>query len=99
MSDRLQLHELLESIAENVYYQPPESAKMSFPAIVYFADNINKRYANDDSYLVRNVYGVTVIDKNPESEIANRIIKLPKCRFDRHYVASNLHHFVFTLYF
>lgn len=101
MSERLKVHEFLETIAgnKNVYYQPPETVKMKYPAIVYFTDNINKRYADDGSYLLRKMYGITVIDKDPESEIADKLMILPKCRFERHYVSSNLHHFVFTLYF
>ena len=33
------------------YFQPPESVKMSYPAIVYSLDDIDKTYANDGVYL------------------------------------------------
>ena len=33
------LHEVLGS--DNVYYQPPESVKMKYPAIVYTRDSID----------------------------------------------------------
>ena len=37
MANRLDLQALLEDLlgSRNVYYQPPESVKMNYPAIVY----------------------------------------------------------------
>ena len=43
MDSRLKLQELLEKLLEskNVYYQPPESKKMEYPAIKYSVDKID----------------------------------------------------------
>lgn len=42
MASRLNLQTFLEEILEsrNVYFQPPESVKMKYPAIVYALDDI-----------------------------------------------------------
>lgn len=90
------LHEVLGS--DNVYYQPPETVKMQYPAIVYALDGIENVHANDGVYLNRYRYSVTVIDKSPDSSIADKISLVPKCRFNRHYTKDNLNHYVFTLY-
>lgn len=82
-----------------MYFQPPASVKMQYPAIVYERSDIQTVYANNDSYLQPLQYSVTVIDKNPDSNIVTRVSKLPYCRFDRHFAADNLNHDVFTLYF
>ena len=39
---RLELHEILCTIlgSRNVYFQPPESIKMNYPAIVYGLDDM-----------------------------------------------------------
>lgn len=99
MMTRLELHEILcEALgSRNVYFQPPESIKMKYPAIVYSRSDISNTYADDTSYLTSKEYLITVIDKDPDSEIPDRISKLPLCRFDRHYTADNLNHDVFTI--
>jgi hypothetical protein len=40
-----------------------------------------------------------VIDRNPDSELPDKVIELPLCKFDRFYTADNLNHTVFTLFF
>ena len=101
MSTRLELHELLCEIlgSEHVYFQPPESIRMQYPAIVYSRDDIENEPANNKPYIQSTVYNVIVIDADPDSEIVDRISKLPMCIFDRYYAADNLNHDSFTLYF
>lgn len=44
-------------------------------------------------------YQVTVIYRNPDSEIPSKIALLPMCSHERHYTKENLNHDVFNLYF
>ena len=101
MPNRLDLHELLCEVlgSRNVYFQPPESVKLVYPAIVYELSNINNRYANDEVYMQADSYTITFISKSPDSEIVRMLSKLPTCRFDRGFVSNNLYHKVFTLYY
>jgi hypothetical protein len=101
MSSRLELQTLLENIlgSANVYFQPPESIKMRYPAIVYGLSDIKNVYANDGVYLSKRKYSVTVIDANPDSLIVGYVASLPTSWFERHYEAGNLNHDVFTLNF
>ena len=50
---RLELHELLCGLlgSRHVYFQPPESVKMRYPAIVYNLDYIENKHADDGVYL------------------------------------------------
>ncbi len=98
---RLVLHEKLKAIlgSENVYYQPPETVNIRYPAIVYSRSNIENTHANNKVYYQKTFYEVTVIGKQPDSETVNKISLLPFCRFNRHFVSDNLYHDVFTLYF
>lgn len=101
MRNRLELQSLLESLlgSRNVYYQPPASIQMQYPAIIYSrADILNDR-ANNDVYKQAVEYTVTVIDRNPDSEYVKKLSRFPMCSFDRHYVSDNLNHDVFVLYF
>ena len=73
MASRLELQTKLEELFEskNVYYQPPESLKIKYPAIIYSRSRIDKRSADDTSYITTNCYELTVIDKRPDNEVIN----------------------------
>lgn len=98
---RLELHELLCEVlgSRNVYYQPPASVQMQYPAIRYSRYNIENEPADNVPYKQSHFYQLTVIDADPDSEIVHKISKLPMCVFDRHYAADNLNHDVFTICF
>lgn len=100
MANRFDLDEVFRSIlgTGNVYFQPPESVKLVYPAIVYARKRIDNKHANDSVYKQDNAYEVTVIDPDPESEISTKISQLPTCRFDRHFKSDNLNHDVYTIY-
>jgi hypothetical protein len=100
MAHRYELQTLLEEIlgTENVYFQPPANVYMKFPAIVYKRDTARTRYANNTPYRRTKRYLVTVIDRDPDSPIPDKVAALPLCAFDRHFAADNLHHDVFSLY-
>ena len=101
MGSRLDLQTKLEELlgSRNVYFQPPESVKLNYPAIVYSRSDIENTFANNGVYRQSLVYQVTLIDKNPDSDLVAKVSRLPMCRFDRHFKADNLNHDVFTLYF
>lgn len=107
MNKRLELHEILCEIINitepngdrHVYFQPPESIKMKYPAIRYTRARIEKQHANNAVYNRYRSYEVTLIDKNPDSEYVDKLASLPKCRHDRSYQAENLNHDVFTIYY
>jgi hypothetical protein len=100
MSNRTSLQTELEELlgSRNVYFQPPASVRMQYPAIVYSLDSIEKMHANDDMYKSMTAYSLTLIDKNPDTEFLASLLKLKYCRFVRFYTADNLNHWVFTLY-
>lgn len=101
MNRREELHEILcETLgSRNVYFQPPESIKMQYPAIVYSRDDIDNNFANNSVYMQSLAYSIIVIDSDPDSEVVDRVSKLPRCQYDRHYKSDNLNHDIFTIYY
>lgn len=101
MSSRLKLQSKLEEFIgnKNVYYQPPDNKQMSYPAIRYQIKKRDVKRANDHAYISRTCYEVIVISKRPDNDAINKLFETPFCVHDRHYVADNLNHDVFTLYF
>ena len=98
---RLDLQTLLENLinCDHVYYQPPSNLQMKYPAIRFSRSDIENKFADNSVYAQQHAYEIIVIDKDPDSEIVEKVSKLPTARFERHYVADNLNHDVFQLYF
>lgn len=102
---RLELHEILCKIVgitepdgdRHVYFNPPESVKMKYPAIRYSRSNIKNRYANNSVYRQTKAYDIVVIDRNPDSSIVDDVSLLPNCQYVRGYKADNLNHDVFMI--
>lgn len=101
MADQLDLQSLLEELLEsrNVYYQPPESTKMQYDAIRYSKKTIKSTYANNAKYLMRDCYELIVISRKPDSPVIKKLLALPYCSYDRHYVDDNLNHDVLIIYY
>lgn len=101
MANRLDLHTTFEKIlgSKNVYFDPPESLRMKYPAIRYSRARIQNRFANNSVYKQDNRYEVIAIYKDPDSNIPVKISQLPMCSHDDKYVVDNLHHDRFTLYY
>lgn len=104
MGSRLDLQALLETLFASsgdafVYFQPPENVKLRYPCIIYSRDSGKTKFANNKPYTHQLRYAVTVIDKNPDSEIREKVAMLPMCAFERHYTSDNLNHDVYNLYY
>lgn len=73
---------------------------MKYPCIVYNKSNKMNLYGSDVIHFSKQEYQVTVIDKNPDSDIANQVEKtLPYCGIDRYSVIDNLNHTYLSLYY
>jgi hypothetical protein len=99
---RLALHaklcELLGS--KKVYFQPPESVRMKYPAIRYNLTSGDTRYADNGAYNHQRRYEVTVIEKNPDIPWDEKMLNaFQYCSFERMYAAENLNHWQFSLYY
>ena len=82
------LHEELKTVlgSNNVYFQPPESVKMTYDAIVYDLSTMAIRRADDSAYLMVKGYDLTVISKDPDNTVVDDLLKHFKyIRFNRRY--------------
>lgn len=100
-ASRLKLQSKFEELLESkcVYYNPPESMKMGYPAIRYSKKSIDVRYANNAKYSMMDCYEVIVISTEPDDPVNEKIMALPYCSFDRPYRAGGLDHNVYTLFY
>lgn len=92
---RLAIHQKLVDIlgSDQVYFQPPENVKMSYPAIVYSRRTGNTTHADDMPYTYHQVYDVTYISRDPDDGFVRKaMMSIRGARYDRHFISDNLHH-------
>lgn len=99
MVERTDLQTLLEQLTTNVFYQPPSSTHLTYPCILYKLDDIVTFNANNRQYFQTRKYAITVIDKNPDSALADLLSKWSTIQFVQSYISNGLNHFVFLLTF
>lgn len=101
MKTRAELQEKLEELfdSDNVYYQPPSTKEIEYPAIKFSKSRIDTLKANDSTYAKHKRYEIIVIDKKPDNPVIDKLLDLPYCSYDRNYKADNLNHDVLTLYY
>jgi hypothetical protein len=99
MAPRLQLHQLLETFTEHVYFQPPANIHLEYPCIIYKRDFANTEFADDNPYNHTLRYMITIIDPNPDSEIPGKVASMPMSLFNRFYTADDLNHDVYNVYY
>lgn len=93
------LQTMLEEVEgpEAVYMQPP--TVMKFPCIKYERDSSKVVHADDIKYMFMKRYQITVIDRDPDSPIPDRVENLEHCAFVRWFIKDGLNHWVYSLYF
>lgn len=100
MRARLDLHQVFKDLGiKNVYFQPPETLKMSYPCLRYHLNDIYARHANDLPYQQTRTYEAIYIDSDPDNEMYEKIANLPMCRLTRTYVSDGLNCYVYTIYY
>lgn len=101
MKSRLELSEILNTLADHVYFQPTTGTRIQYPCIIYERASGLDIPADNRSYLFTQSYTVTVIDKNPDSEIPEKVRQTfaPMCTTERHFVNDGLNHDVYLIYF
>lgn len=101
MSRRPEFHKLLVDFlgSSHVYFQPPETVKLSYPCIIYNLDNFDVKQANNKLYLGKDCYAVTLISKDPDWDKVRELLEWQYCSFNRHFTVDNLNHWTYEIYY
>ena len=98
-----------------VYFQPSDATIASgivgeesyiftgieYPCFIIKRTSAYQPKANDKTYLFRPAYEVTYINRDePDPEMLYEVgQRFPLCNYQRHFVADNLHHDVWVIYY
>ena len=93
------LSNFVPSVVKRVWFQPPGSEKLIYPCILYQRSGEWTNRADNIKYIGKKEYTITIIDKNPDSEIPDAVGELEYCVFDHFYAEENLNHWVYSIYF
>lgn len=96
---RSQLHDVLLTFCDHVYFQPPVNVALEYPCIVYNRDFAETKFADNAPYDIVYRYLVTVIDRNPESDIPAKVAAMPMATFNRFFTTDDLNHDVYQVFF
>lgn len=101
MGSRIELHNLLVGLIPSgkVYFQPPETVKLTYPCIIYKRSTNHTFHADDAPYLIKKKYDILVIDKDPDTIIPDKVAMLPLTSPSSPYTFDNLYHYPFSIYF
>ena len=74
---------------------------IEYPCFIMERTTAYQPHANDRNYLFRPGYQVTYINRDePDPEMLEEVVRhFPCCKYDRHFIADNLHHDVFMIYY
>ena len=98
MGKRLYLQSELQEFLPKVYFQPPSNITLEYPCIIYNKSGMNRKIANDASYLRIQKYSVTLIERDPDSTVADDIEKyFTHCAVTGYFTKDNLYHTSLTL--
>ncbi len=94
------LRTLLRTKLEEVtiYVTPPENTKRDTPCIILERDRGDVKFADNVPYANMRGYSLTVISLDADSDLLNIVESFPLCQFNRHFIADNLHHDVYTIF-
>lgn len=104
--NRLDLHNILQNALvelgggkrKDVYFQPPESIQISYPAIIYELKGSTEIRANNKVYTLASRYEVSFITNDPDNDFVKKFSSfLPLCSLSREYISGNLNHYVYTV--
>lgn len=101
MTNRLEFHHMLEEIlgSKRVYFQAPSNTQMAYPCIVYSLYDLKDKHADNKKYLRDYLYKVTLMHKDPDNEVFDKLMNLEYSDFDNSFTTQGINHYVFSIYY
>lgn len=102
MATRLQFRDRLQEVLglDHLYFAPPSGFKMEYDCCVYKIARRPVKHADNIRYLKHIAYECMLIFRDPDSDLPEKLMDgFPLCEWNRRYMADNLTHEVFIVYY
>lgn len=98
---RKRLSKILRQILGNnhVYYQPPETIKIEYDAIIYSLKDVDGLYADNRLYHMTRHYQLNFISQSPDNTVVERLMEDLNATFVRRYTQNGLYYDVLEINF
>lgn len=98
---RIELHNKLKQITQNVYYEPADGKRLSYPCIVYTRQNIdNKRANNSNLYVGHVIYNVQYMTTDGANTKTKEMLRLlPTASLSNIMVNDGVYHENYNIYY
>lgn len=84
----------------HVYFRSPSNDRMCYPCFRYDLTDIDVKHADNMPYQIKKVYLVTYITDDPDDDMSEELLShFRYAKFVRSYMADNLNHFVYQIFF
>lgn len=98
LEEIISAHPKVTNPADHVSYQPNEESQLVYPCFVYTRDPAFTVKADNLTYLQRDRYEVTYIDRRPDDLIFDIMSNREFCSHSASFAADGLNHTVWDLY-
>ena len=75
MRDRISLNNKLKEVCSNVYFTPPDGAKIQYPCIIYERDYPSYDRADNKVYRIDMGYKVSIISRNDNEGMIQQMLE------------------------
>lgn len=75
---RMRVHNILNEVADNVYFQRPSNTQLKLPYIVYNLSSAVSTMADNELYKRSLMFNITVVTKDPDDELPSKVHKALK---------------------
>lgn len=102
MATRLQFRDRLKEVLglDHLYFAPPSGFKMEYDCCVYKIARRPAKHADNIRYLKHTAYECMLIFRDPDSDLPEKLMDgFSLCEWNRRYMADNLTHEVFIVYY
>ena len=100
LGTRLELHNVLKTYMDNVYFRKPSNQTLKYPCILYRKQDMSIMRANNKLYSSRQLYRITIIEQDPDSAVAERMLQeLQLIDLVDYQEIDNLNHTYLDLYY
>jgi len=86
---------LVEEYTPNVYWNPPENFKMSYPCIIYSLVDTNDIYADNKKAIYNEVYELTWISFDKEDLKLDKLMHDDHATYNSYFLSDAMHHYKF----
>lgn len=88
--------QIKSDMAVVLYYQPPETLKMTYPCVRMKCDRFSNIHGDNSKYLKKVTYLFTYITRQVDDPVIHKFADYPGMTYVNNYTSDGLYHWTFS---